>query len=87
MLKAGIKRRRTTRQITDEKAEEALRQQAIEDKLAQFDKLQEKYQKAKQEADNGKGALFQLQNLLNKGEAELDEEGNVKIVPQSVIQS
>ena len=44
MLKAGIKRRRTQRQITDEKAEEAIRQQAIEDKLTKFDELQQKYQ-------------------------------------------
>ena len=53
MLKAGIKRRRTTRQITDEKAEEALRQQAIEDKLARFEELQRKYDAAKEEAANG----------------------------------
>ena len=39
MLKAGIKRRRTQRQITDEKAEEAIRQQAIEEKLASIDEL------------------------------------------------
>ena len=37
MLKAGTKRRRTTRQITDEKAEEAMRKREIEEKLAKFD--------------------------------------------------
>ena len=37
MLKAGIKRRRTAQQIKDQKEEEAVRQQAIEEKLARFE--------------------------------------------------
>ena len=44
MLKAGSKRRRTTRQIADQKEEEALKKQAIEDKLARFEELQQKYE-------------------------------------------
>ena len=64
MLKAGIKRRRTQRQITDEKAEEAIRAQTIEEKLAAFDNLEKKLKEARAEAENGKGAVFQLQNLL-----------------------
>ena len=39
MLKVGIKRRRTAQEIKDQKEEEAIRQQAIEDKLARFDEL------------------------------------------------
>ena len=39
MLKAGIKRRRTQQQIKDQKEEEALRNQSVEDKLARFDQL------------------------------------------------
>ena len=72
MLKAGVKRRRTQRQITDEKAEEALRQQAIDDKLAAFDALQQQLREAREQADNGKGAIFQLQNLHNNGQAQMD---------------
>ena len=58
MLKAGIKRRRTQRQITDEKAEQALRQQAIDDKLARFEELQEKYNKAIKDAEQNQSCLL-----------------------------
>ena len=87
MLKAGIKRRRTQRQITDEKAEEAVRQQAIEEKLAKFDQLQEKSNEVKQEAENGKSATIILHNMINNGEAELDKNGNVRVKPQFLDQS
>ena len=87
MLKAGVKRRRTQRQITDEKAEEALRQQAIDDKLAEFETLQQQLREAREQADNGKGAIFQLQNLLNNGQAQMDQNGNVQVIPQSVDNS
>ena len=87
MLKAGIKRRRTTRQITDEKAEEAVRARAIEEKLAQFDELQAKYKAAQQEADQGKNATLILTNMINKGEAEVDENGSVQVKPQIIDQS
>ena len=75
MLKAGIKRRRTQQQIKDQKEEEALRAQAIEEKLAKFEELQQKYKSAKEEADNGKGAVIQLQGLINTGQVHLDENG------------
>ena len=65
MLKAGIKRRRTLRQITDEKAEEALRQQAIEEKIAKFDQLQQKYEEAKQEAETNKMATKILRDAID----------------------
>ena len=53
MLKAGIKRRRTTRQITDEKAEEAVRQMAIQEKLDKFEQMQNELNQAKEDAKNG----------------------------------
>ena len=87
MLKAGIKRRRTQRQITDEKAEEAIRQQAIDKKLAKFDELQQKYQQVQQEAEGGKNAAIILNNMLQKGEIEMDQNGNVRVISQQVEQS
>ena len=68
MLKAGVKRRRTLRQITDEKAEEALRQQAIEEKLAKFDKPQKDYQEAKEQAQTNEKARSILATMINNGE-------------------
>ena len=87
MLKSGIKRRRTTRQITDEKAEEAVRARAIEEKIASFDELQRKYNQAKQEAENGKGATIILSNMINEGKAEMDQHGNFNLKPQIINQS
>ena len=84
MLKSGTKRRRTIRQITDEKAEEALRQQAIEDKLANYEKIQQELNEAKQEANNGKAATIILEGMINRGEAELDDNGNVNVKPQII---
>lgn len=86
MLKAGIKRRRTQRQITDEKAEEAVRNQAIEDKLNQFDRLQEQFKAMKEEADRGKNATIILSDLIENGEAEMDGNGGVRVKPQVIIQ-
>ena len=87
MLKAGTKRRRTTRQITDEKAEEELKQRAIEEKLAKYDELMQKYKAAKDEAENGKGATIILSNLINEGKAEMDADGNVQVKPQIIENS
>ena len=81
MLKAGIKRRRTQRQITDEKAEEALRQQSIEEKLAKFDELNKKYEEAKKEAETNNQARAILSNFIENGEAQVDNNGNVRLTP------
>ena len=72
MLKAGIKRRRTQQQIKDQKEEEAIRQQSIEAKLAQFVQLKQQYTAVKQEADNGKNAAQILTDMINNGQAEMD---------------
>ena len=87
MLKAGIKRRRTTRQITDEKAEAAVRQMAIEEKLAKFDQLQQDLKAAKEEAEVGKNATQILTGMLEKGEVEQDENGYIQVKPQAIDQS
>ena len=87
MLKAGIKRRRTQQQIKDQKQEETLRQQSIEAKLAQFDQLKQQYNAMKQEADQGKNATQILTNMIQNGEAEMDETGHVHIKPQYIDQS
>ena len=56
MLKAGVKRRRTTQEINDQKEEEEIRQRSIEEKLARFEKLQQELNQARAEAENGKNA-------------------------------
>ena len=84
MLKAGTKRRRTVKQIKDQKEEEALRQQSIEEKLVLFEQLQQKYNEAQQEAETGKRATQILGDMINKGEAEMDENGGVRVKPQQI---
>ena len=87
MLKSGIKRRRTQRQITDEKAEEALRQMAIEEKLAKLEKIQDELKAAQEEASQGKAATNILTQMIETGQAQMDENGNVQVVPQIINQS
>ena len=87
MLKAGIKRRRTTQQIKDQKEEEALRQQAIEEKLSKFDEMMQKFSAVKEEADNGKAAAKILAEMWEKGDVVQDEEGKVVVKPQIIDQS
>ena len=67
MLKAGIKRRRTQQQIKDQKQEESLRAQAVEEKLAKFEQLMEEFKVAKQEANAGKHAASILSNMIENG--------------------
>ena len=87
MLKAGIKRRRTTQQIKEQKEEESLRTLAIEDKLAKYEEMMAKFNAVKEEAENGRAASNVLSDMFNRGEVELDQNGTVKIIPQSVEQS
>ena len=87
MLKAGIKRRRTTRQITDELAEEELRQKAIKEKIEKYDELQQKYNLAQQEAATNKNSTTILQNMIDKGFAEIDQSGNVHVKNHVIDQS
>ena len=87
MLKSGQKRRRTQRQITDEKAEEVLRQRAIEDKLASIEKLQQELKEAKEEASQGKAATTILTQMLEKGEAQMDQNGNISVNSQMANQN
>ena len=67
MLKAGIKRRRTTQQIKQQKEEEEIRQQGIEEKLAKYDELMEKFNQVQKEAVNGQAAADILNDLFDKG--------------------
>ena len=48
LLKVGAKRRRTKQEIQDEKDEELAREQAIQDKMAMFDQMQQKISQLEQ---------------------------------------
>ena len=47
-MKVGAKRRRTKQEIQDEKDEELAREQAIQDKMALFDQMQQKISQLEQ---------------------------------------
>ena len=87
MLKAGVKRRRTTQEINDQKEEEEIRQQSIEEKLARFEKLQQELNQARAEAENGKNATNILTEFINNGDLLQDQHGNVIAKPQINDQS
>ena len=79
MLKAGTKRRRTQEEIKYQKEEEDLRKQSIEEKLARFDELARKYEQLQDTVKINDKAAGILNDMINRGEAELDNTGNVKV--------
>ena len=79
MLKAGTKRRRTHEEIQNHKEEEELRKQDTEDKLARFDELARNYEQLQHTVKVNEKAAGILNDMINRGEAELDDTGSVKV--------
>ena len=60
MLKTGTKRRRTQAEIKQNKEEALIKQQSIQDKLAEYAAMQEKmadYERIKQENEQAKNLI------------------------------
>ena len=77
MLKIGAKRRKTKAEIEELKEEERIKEQAIQDKLAQFDRMAKQIAELQQENNNNKIAKTILQDMIDKGEAVADDDGHV----------
>jgi hypothetical protein len=56
LMKVGSKRRRSKQEIEDDKVEKLVRQQAIEDKLANMKKLQEELQATQHQVASNQAA-------------------------------
>ena len=68
MLKIGSKRRRTQEEIKNEKEESMLKEQSIQDKMAQWDALQQRIQELEASNANQSAAATILQEIINSGE-------------------
>ena len=79
MLQAGSKRRRTKKQIEEEKQEEILKRQQIEAKVANFDALQAKVAMLEENQRQGQAAADLVKQFLDAGVVEQDEDGGFAI--------
>ena len=78
LLKVGSKRRRTQQEIQDQKEEAKLKQEGMEQKLAQINSLMQRCEEL--EAKNNDAADLILRDMISKGQVVMDENGNVTIV-------
>lgn len=74
-MKIGSKRRRTKQQIEDDKLESSTKQQAIEEKLALFERLQQENAQLKAQQDTETEAQRILGQMVDAGHAHRDENG------------
>ena len=73
MLKVGSKRRRTKTEMLTEKEESAFKEQAIQDKLDQFEKMAEQVKVLEKENEKNSNAATVLNELFTKGELTQDD--------------
>ena len=67
LLKLGTKRRRTKQEITDEQEEARIKQETVEAKLEDYERLKEQHNALNDSQRDEIAASFVLQDLLKKG--------------------
>ena len=80
MMKAGSKRRRTHHQVEEDKRVKAQREAELNQKLAAMASMEARLQQMESQAQNNQAAADILNDLVQKGLAEVDESGNVKVL-------
>lgn len=75
-----IRRRRTRQEILDEKEEERIRQEGIDTKLAKMEALAKRCSELEQKVTDNEAADIILRDMIAKGEAKVDNLGNVTVV-------
>ena len=78
MLKTGTKRRRTTTQVAADKEEAAIKEVAIQERLANIRRMEE-------EAESNKNAAEILREFMKEGVAIQDKNGKISIPSASKI--
>ena len=79
LLKVGTKRRRTRQEILDDKEEARIKEEGMQGKLAQIDSLTQRCAELEQKAKGNEAADLILRDMISKGQAVMDENGNVTI--------
>ena len=77
MLKSEIKRRRTTRQIREQKAAAAELENASKRKIQQFDAMAAELQAIKSKAKSDESAANILTEMLRAGQLRQNEDGSI----------
>ena len=75
MCKIGAKRRRTKTEIQAEREEEALKQEAVEDKLANYDLMMQRIQQLESQVTNNDGAAQIMNGMIERGEVVQNMDG------------
>ena len=79
MLQVGSKRRRTKHEIEADKQAKLFEEQTIENKLAEYDSLQQKYEQIEQEKQNGDLAASILQQFIDAGYVKQEKDGGFTV--------
>jgi hypothetical protein len=79
LLKVNVKRRRSKLEIEEERQLAILKQQEIEEKLAQQSEMQQRINEMQQMAQKGQEAVNFIESLVQRGVLHRDQNGNVNV--------
>jgi len=86
MLKVGSKRRRTKREIEEEKEDEAGKQQKLESDMRELASLRGRVQQAEQQADSNKAAAELMSQMIQAGHLHQDANDQVVLNAEEGLQ-
>ena len=86
MLKVGSKRRRTKREIEEEKEDEASKQQKLESDMRELASLRGRVQQAEQQADSNKAAAELMSQMIQAGHLHQDANDQVVLNAEEGLQ-
>ena len=81
LLKVGAKRRRTKQEITDEKEEARVKEEAISSKMNQFATMQQEINNMKQQMAEASQLKGFFESMINDGKLVQDADGNIDVPP------
>ena len=81
LLKAGTKRRRTKTEITNEKEEARIKEVAIQEKMAQFDQMQQRMNQLEAQCQEGEQLKGFFGDMINKGKLVREKDGTIDVAP------
>ena len=91
-MKVGSKRRKTKAQLEAESLQEKVKMQVNENAMQAVEELQQRIRQLEAENNNNRAAIQILQGMIDRGEAEVEEDGSVSLAlgiggRQSAMQS
>ena len=77
MLKAAIKRRRTKREIMDEKAQQEEEARQSKQKISHYDAMAAEIEAMRAKEKSNQGAADILSQMINAGQLKMNDDGTV----------